>query len=73
MLDTPLVHQTETFLKTFGDALASGDIDEAVDLFQDDCYWRDLVAFTWNIKTVEGKDQVRDMLTRQLSTIAPDN
>ncbi|WP_299477320.1 NAD(P)/FAD-dependent oxidoreductase [uncultured Roseibium sp.] len=73
MLDTPLVHKTETFLKTFGDALEGGNVEEAVNLFQDDCYWRDLVAFTWNIKTVEGKEQVRDMLTRQLSTIAPSN
>lgn len=73
MLDTPLVHQTETFLKSFGDALASGDVDAAVSLFQDDCYWRDLVAFTWNIKTVEGKDQVRDMLTSQLGAIGPSN
>ncbi|MBG6145476.1 putative flavoprotein involved in K+ transport [Labrenzia sp. EL_142] len=73
MLDTPLVHQTETFLKSFGKALQDKNVDEAVNMFQDDCYWRDLVAFTWNIKTVEGKDQVRDMLTRQLATIAPAN
>jgi len=73
MLDTPLVHQTETFLKTFGGALEAGDIDKAVELFQDDCYWRDLVAFTWNLKTVEGKDQVRDMLTSQLAATAPSN
>ena len=44
-----------------------------LNLFQDDCYWRDLVAFTWNIKTVEGKDQVRDMLTSQLGAIGPSN
>ncbi|WP_305986541.1 NAD(P)/FAD-dependent oxidoreductase [Roseibium sp. MMSF_3544] len=73
MLDTPLVHQTETFLKSFGGALEAGDIDKAVELFQDDCYWRDLVAFTWNLKTVEGKDQVRDMLTSQLAATAPSN
>ena len=27
-----------------------------------DSYWRDLVAFTWNIKTVEGRDEIADML-----------
>ena len=31
-------------------------------MFDDDCYWRDLVAFTWNIKTLEGKDAIRAML-----------
>lgn len=73
MLDTPLVHRTQTFLDTFGKALEDGKIQEAVDLFLDDCYWRDLVAFTWNIKTVEGRDQVRDMLTSQLAAAAPRN
>jgi len=42
-------------------------------MFHDDCYWRDLVSFTWNIKTVEGKDQVADMLNHQLSTTKPSN
>ncbi|GAB4528264.1 MAG: NAD(P)/FAD-dependent oxidoreductase [Roseibium sp.] len=73
MLDTPLIHQTETFLKSFGKALEEGKIDDAVAHFQDDCYWRDLVAFTWNIKTVEGKDQVRDLLVNQLAAIKPRN
>ena len=40
-------------------------------MFLDDCYWRDLVTFTWNIKTVEGKDQVEDMLRHQLATTIP--
>lgn len=40
-------------------------------MFADDCYWRDLVAFTWNIKTVEGHDEVRDMLQSQLQLVKP--
>ncbi|MBV2361691.1 NAD(P)/FAD-dependent oxidoreductase [Thalassococcus sp. CAU 1522] len=71
MLDTTAEAQTQTFLDQFGQALESGDIDGAVDLFADECYWRDLVSFTWNIKTVEGKDQVRDMLEHQLATTRP--
>jgi len=73
MLDTPLVHRTQTFLDTFGKALEDGDIKKAVNLFLDDCYWRDLVTFTWNIKTVEGKDQVSDLLTNQLAAVGPSN
>ena len=45
----------------------------AVGLFQEDCYWRDLVTFTWNIKTMEGRDQVRDMLKSQLAATKPSN
>ncbi len=59
------------FLETFGGALASGDIDAAVGLFQEECYWRDLVSFTWNIKTMEGQEQVRDMLRSQLAATSP--
>ncbi|MEM7490544.1 MAG: NAD(P)/FAD-dependent oxidoreductase [Pseudomonadota bacterium] len=73
MLDTTVADQAQDFLDTFGHALEAGDIDKAVSLFADECYWRDLVAFTWNIKTVEGPDGVRDMLTHQLDTIKPGN
>lgn len=60
-----------SFLKKFGKALEAGDIDAAVNMFQADCYWRDLVTFTWNIKTLEGQDQIRDMLKAQLSKTKP--
>jgi putative flavoprotein involved in K+ transport len=59
-------------LDRFGKALAAGDIDTAVSLFQEDCYWRDLVTFTWNIKTMEGPDQVRQMLEKQLAATVPE-
>jgi putative flavoprotein involved in K+ transport len=48
-------------------ALGNKDIDGVAGLFQTDCYWRDLVTFTWNIRTMEGKDQIRDMLKAQLA------
>ncbi len=45
----------------------NGDIDAAVNLFLTDCYWRDLVTFTWNLKTLEGHAEIRDMLKSQLA------
>ncbi len=71
MLDTTISDQTQAFLDAFGDALSSGNVAAASDMFEEDCYWRDLISFTWNIKTVEGKDQVADMLSHQLSTTKP--
>lgn len=59
------------FVERFGKALETGDIAAAVDLFATDCYWRDLVAFTWNIKTLEGRDAIRSMLESQLSATKP--
>ena len=67
MLDKAPNKKLSDLLDRFGAALAAGDIDKAVGLFQEDCYWRDLVTFTWNIKTMEGRDQVRDMLQSQLA------
>ncbi|SIO44006.1 putative flavoprotein involved in K+ transport [Rhodovulum sp. ES.010] len=73
MLDTTIADTTREALSAFGDALEQGDLDRAVEMFSEDCYWRDLVTFTWNIKTVEGKEQVRDMLEHQLATTKPRN
>ena len=40
-------------------------------MFATDSFWRDLVAFTWNIKTVEGRDGVAAMLTARLADTDP--
>ena len=63
--------QAAELLDKLNTALAAGDIDALVDLFAAECYWRDLVAFTWNIKTCESKNAIRDMLQSQLEAIRP--
>ncbi len=73
MLDTTPDARAEHVLSTLGTSLEAGDIDAATELFADTCYWRDLVSFTWNIKTVEGKDAVKAMLESQLSSVKPTN
>jgi putative flavoprotein involved in K+ transport len=73
MLDTTSNAQVQVFLDKFEAALAAGDIDAAVAMFAPECYWRDLVAFTWNIKTMEGRDQVREMLSSSLARAKPRN
>ena len=59
------------WLKEFERALASHSIDAAVGMFDEDCYWRDLVSFTWNIKTCEGKSEIADMLHATLGDVKP--
>lgn len=71
MLDVVQKDAASAVLEKLGGALENGDIDGAVSLFQEDCYWRDLIAFTWNIKTMEGRDSVRDMLNSQLASVKP--
>lgn len=73
MLDISPATKIDTALAKLEKVFASGDIDAAVNLFQADCYWRDLVTFTWNLKTLEGHEQIRDMLTSQLAATKPSN
>ena len=61
------------WLNDFEAALKSESADRVTALFDDDCYWRDLVSFTWNIKTMEGKTQIADMLKATLTNVKPSN
>jgi len=61
----------DAWLATFQDALTARDAEAAAALFGADSFWRDLVAFTWNIKTVEGPAGVADMLRATLDTVDP--
>jgi putative flavoprotein involved in K+ transport len=62
-----------TWLAGFGAALERGDVAAAAALFAEDCYWRDLVSFTWNIKTMEGRPAIQAMLDATLNSVQPSN
>ncbi|KJC54073.1 FAD-dependent oxidoreductase [Bradyrhizobium sp. LTSPM299] len=59
------------WLSDFQSKLTAGNIEGVASLFHENCFWRDLVAFTWNIKTLEGRLAIRDMLQTQLEDVAP--
>lgn len=63
--------RVNTWFAEFQDALNSHDAQRAASLFAADSYWRDLVAFTWNIITVEGQAGVTDMLRNTLEHTTP--
>ena len=63
--------QVDAWLAAFNDALERGDAEAASALFLETSFWRDLVAFTWNIRTVEGPAGVRDMLEHTLGHVRP--
>ncbi|WP_028309948.1 MULTISPECIES: NAD(P)/FAD-dependent oxidoreductase [Derxia] len=69
----PAAAKLADWLGRFEAALAAQDVQAALALFGDECYWRDLVAFTWNLKTVEGRDQIRDLLEARLADVKPSN
>src|SRR3982751_1755302 len=59
------------WLADFTSALESNDVDGAIALFETDCYWRDLVSFTWNISTQEGPEAIGAMLSARLVDTKP--
>jgi putative flavoprotein involved in K+ transport len=63
--------RVDAWLADFETALAVRDVERAAAKFATDSFWRDLVAFTWNLKTVEGRDGVADMLENRLAGTDP--
>jgi putative flavoprotein involved in K+ transport len=63
--------RVDAWLARFEAAVAAGDGPAGAALFATDCYWRDLVAFTWNLKTVEGRDEVADLIGSVGTRVAP--
>lgn len=63
--------RVDAWLADFESALADRDIERVAGKFATDSFWRDLVAFTWNLKTVEGRDGIADMLTARLHDTDP--
>ena len=61
----------DTWLADFEAALSARDVERAVSLFGADSYWRDLVSFTWNITTSEGREQIAEMLDARLADTDP--
>lgn len=71
MHDTAPETDAASWMAALAGALDRRDIDAALALFGEDCYWRDFVAFSWNVKTFEGKAAIRDFLAATLPGTEP--
>jgi putative flavoprotein involved in K+ transport len=71
MHDVSATARIAGWLAAFDGALRRGDAAAAAGLFATECYWRDLVAFSWNIITVEGQAGVAAMLAATLAAARP--
>ncbi|MGW6447319.1 NAD(P)-binding domain-containing protein [Lentzea sp. NPDC055074] len=72
-MDRTAQARVDAWLAEFEAALGARDVDAAAGLFATDSYWRDLVSFTWNIKTVEGREAIADLLSACLDGTGPEN
>jgi len=53
------------WLTAFETALVSRDAARIGALFQEDCHWKDVLAFTWHLTPVEGRDKVAARLVAE--------
>ena len=60
--DNPLNAQVTQWLERLNDALSGASPGKAANLFDQSGYWRDILALTWNVKTLEGRDSIARML-----------
>ena len=70
MLDVTAEGGVSHVLTNLGEALAARDLDRALALFQDDCYWRDLVASPGTSRRWKAASSAA-MLKSQLDTVKP--
>jgi len=63
--------RVQAWLCKFAAALDRRDTQAIKELFAPECYWRDLVAFTWNIKTMEGRESIGEMVAAVLDGVKP--
>ena len=71
-MSTP-TERASAWLANFAAALAKNDAAGAAALFEPGGFWRDLVAFTWNLKTLEGPAAIAEALQATLGSAKPTN
>ncbi len=61
------------WINSFASALEQGNGGVVAELFGEDCYWRDLVSFTWNLTTVEGREEIAQLVDATAAQVQPRN
>lgn len=62
-----------SWVDEFAASLQSHAPDRVEALFAEDCYWRDLIAFTWTIRTLQGRAAIHDMVHARAGSIRSHN
>jgi len=67
----PLANAVDEWLMQFERALAEPGTAALGALFHPNSHWRDLLAFTWTIATIEGRDAIAEALKAQAARAKP--
>ena len=75
MLDqtTDISVSAQAWLDQFERALAKPDATELAGLFVAESYWRDVLALSWNLQTIAGRDAILGELTTRAGAAKPTN
>ena len=60
-----------SWLSRFGSALERQAVDELIGAFDDDGYWKDILAFTWGYRTFGGKPDIARALRATIAETKP--
>jgi len=71
LTNIPAKATAETWLSNFEAALASGNEASISALFARECHWRDILAFTWNLRTASGAASIAERIVPALARMAP--
>jgi hypothetical protein len=73
MLDkiSDIAISAESWLADFESALTTRDDAALKKLFHPDSYWRDALALSWTLQTINGRDAILTTLTAQAATAKP--
>lgn len=73
LIDTSADAAARTWLDALAAALAAGDPAAIAALFAPECHWRDLLAFTWDLRTASGAEAIAQRMAPTLAQVAPRN
>jgi hypothetical protein len=61
----------QTWFKTFANYIQANDVDGILGRLVEDAFWRDMLAFTWDLRTFYGRDRIKQFLVDRLTTVKP--
>lgn len=70
-IDASAKATAQHWLDAFARALASGDKQAIAALFAGECFWRDILAFDWDLRMMTGAAKIAERLLRHVAKTAP--
>jgi len=60
-----------TWLQDYATAMESGSSEAVLETLDENCWWRDLLALTWDLGTFHGHGPITELLNRHLPAAGP--